>query len=225
MKSPYFCILIFDGEMTGKTYNKIILLVIVLTMSFSSDSFAQIYSKPHASGRLPKDYPNKVTPNFDKKSLLTACILAWTQRPSHHRCGVIFHRLWVSLSGSSLTIEKYVALSMEVCRGEKPTVKFWHTKFCLKVNLIIMGWPSFHWAIPFSKTNLGDYALLSAIPFRKLASMDWMLKLAVHLCRSSAQSFEFQLITKCMAIFSPYRGQVIRIILNSMSRRGCTARI
>ena len=53
--------------MTGKTYNKIILLVIVLTMSFSSDSFAQIYSKPHASGRLPKDYPNKVTPNFDKK--------------------------------------------------------------------------------------------------------------------------------------------------------------
>lgn len=55
--------------MTSKTYCKYMLSVIVLTVSFSFSSFAQIYSKPHGSGGLPKDYPNRVTPDFDKDKL------------------------------------------------------------------------------------------------------------------------------------------------------------
>ena len=53
--------------MTGKTYCKYVLSVIVLTVSFTLSSFAQIYSNPHGSGKLPKDYPDRVTPDFDKK--------------------------------------------------------------------------------------------------------------------------------------------------------------
>ena len=52
--------------MTSKTYFKHILFVFVLTMSFSCVSLAQIYSKIHVSDRLPKNYPNKLTPSFDK---------------------------------------------------------------------------------------------------------------------------------------------------------------
>ena len=55
--------------MTSKTYCKYMLSVIVLTVSFSFSSFDQIYSKPHGSGGLPKDYPNRVTPDFDKDKL------------------------------------------------------------------------------------------------------------------------------------------------------------
>ena len=53
--------------MASKTYCKHILFVIVLTLSFSCVSFSQNYSKYRADSRLPKDYPYKVTPNFDKK--------------------------------------------------------------------------------------------------------------------------------------------------------------
>lgn len=53
--------------MTSKTYCRHILLIIVLTLPFPCVSLAQNYSKYHVDSRLPKDYPNKVTPNFDKK--------------------------------------------------------------------------------------------------------------------------------------------------------------
>lgn len=52
--------------MTSKTYCKHILTIIILTLSFPLTSFSQTYFKPLVVNRFTDNYPDKVTPNFDK---------------------------------------------------------------------------------------------------------------------------------------------------------------
>lgn len=55
--------------MTSKTHCKYIISAVVLVMSFSGYSFAQSYSTKRVDDKLPKNYPNKLTPAFDKNKL------------------------------------------------------------------------------------------------------------------------------------------------------------
>lgn len=55
--------------MTSGTYCKYIILLIVLTMSFSCVSSAQIFQMANSIRRIPENYPNKVTPDFNEKRL------------------------------------------------------------------------------------------------------------------------------------------------------------
>lgn len=56
-------------EMPGRPLCKRVFLVIAMTMSLSFASFGQFFPAHNLKNNIPRDYPNKVIPDFDRNKL------------------------------------------------------------------------------------------------------------------------------------------------------------